>query len=92
MRIKINLKTLSDITFGLIIGQVIIFRFFNVQGYVNKLLLLLEIICIFLNRTNKFGLNKWLVVFGGILFLNGFYYGYPLSVVWYQPGSYLLLM
>ena len=81
MRIKINLKTLSDITFGLIIGQVIIFRFFNVQGYVNKLLLLLEIICIFLNRTNKFGLNKWLIVFGGILFLNGFYYGYG-DVFW----------
>lgn len=76
MIVNFKLRYLAKITLYLIICQVVLFRFFNIQRYANKILLVCEVICLSWGAKRYINFNKWIIVFIAILVANGLSFGF----------------
>ena len=79
---KLKIKTLEDLILLLIIGQVVVFRFFNVYETMNKVILALIAVLLLLNvmrrrrsSINKNGETVSILIVVALLVLNGLLYG-----------------
>lgn len=71
MNFKIKRKSICDITLYLIIGQVILFRFLDIQRSLNKVIIVCEILCFMLGKNKKKCVNRFFVLTIGLLIING---------------------
>lgn len=79
---KLRIKMIENLILLLIIGQVVVFRFFNLHEIMNKIILILiTILCFFyivqgkFNRINVTGETVSILVIVSMLVINGLFYG-----------------
>lgn len=76
MNLIIRRKSIYDITLYLIIGQVVLFRFLNIQRSLNKVIIVCEILCFLLRRNKKIHINRFFFLTIGLIIINGIVLGF----------------